>query len=61
MDRTILFSRLVAIAQKEDDVEQQFAFELTPEPTELFKDGMMRKPQKATLRKHLLSKCEQLI
>jgi hypothetical protein len=45
MDPTILFTRLVAMAQKEDDIEQQFAFELTPEPTALFKDGMMRKSQ----------------
>ena len=60
MDPTILFTRLVAMVQKEDDVEQQFAFELTPEPRALFKDGMLRKPQKENLRKHLLSKSEQL-
>ena len=36
-----------------DDVEK-FSFELTPEPTSLFKQGMMRKLTKANLRNHLI-------
>ena len=50
---TVLFTRLAAIAQRED-VEQYFAFELTNQPQALFKDGLMRKPDKSSLRKVLL-------
>ena len=31
-------------------------FELTPEPTSLFEDGMLRKPDKSVLQSALLSK-----
>ena len=54
IDPTILFTRLTAIAQTEEEVCQQFYYELTPEPTALFKDGFMRKSSKAVLRNHLL-------
>ena len=50
---TVLFTRLAAIAQRED-VQQYFAFELTNQPQALFKDGLMRKPDKSSLRKVLL-------
>ena len=54
---TILFSRLTALASRED-VSDQFFFELTPEPTALFKDGMIRKPAKAVLRNAILKLAE---
>jgi hypothetical protein len=49
-DPTMLFTRLVAMAQREDDVSKYFAFELTLMPTSLFKDNLMRKPSKSQLR-----------
>ena len=51
---TVLFTRLAAIAQREENVEQYFAFELTNHPQALFKNGLMRKPDKSALRKVLL-------
>ena len=51
---TVLFTRLTAIAQREENVEQYFAFELTNQPQALFKNGLMRKPDKSSLRKVLL-------
>jgi hypothetical protein len=46
--------RLAAVAQREDDVEDYFDYELTNFPLSLFKNQMMRKPDKASLRKVLL-------
>ena len=57
---TILFTRLAAIAQREDDVEAVFDFELTTFPLSLFKDGLMRKPDKASLRNCLLPPKKQI-
>ena len=51
---TILFSRLTALANFQSNVSENFCYELTPEPTSLFKQGMMRKSTKAVLRNHLL-------
>ena len=48
IDPTILFTRLTAIAQTEEEACQQFYYELTSEPTALFKDGLMRKSSKAS-------------
>ena len=50
-----LFSRLIAIARDAERLEEVFRYDLTPEPTSLFKDGMMRKPTKSTLRSSLLN------
>ena len=58
IDPLILFSRLTAVLQREDDVITKFSYELAPEPPSLFKDGMTRKPTKSTLRKHLLDQIE---
>ena len=52
---TMLFTRLAAIAQREDDVESYFEFELATFPLSLFKDGLMRKPNKSSLCNVLLS------
>ena len=54
IDPTILFTRLTAILQGEEDIAEQFRYELTPEPTSLFKEGMMRKVQKSNLRNYIL-------
>ena len=51
---TILFSRLTALTNFRDDLEEKFLFELTPEPKSLFKQGMMLKPPKANLQNHLI-------
>ena len=50
-----LFIRLTLIAQRESDLEKFFDYELTTSPMSLFKDGMMRKPNKAVLRNELLA------
>ena len=61
IDPQILFTRLAALLQREDDIIEKFAYELTPEPASLFKDGMMRKSAKSILRNHLLMKIEPSI
>ena len=42
------------MVQREDDILKFFNYEMTLFPTSLFKDGMMRKPDKPALRKHLI-------
>ena len=54
LDPIVLFTRLTAIAQREDDVEKHFQFEMSPYPPCLFKDALIRKPDKPALRKMLL-------
>ena len=39
--------------QRTNDISSYFAYELAPVPTPLFKDGMMRKPNKSSLAKGL--------
>ena len=50
-----LFSRLIAIVQREEDMIPYFSYELTAIPTSLFKDGAMRKTQKSQLAKIVTS------
>ena len=50
---TILFQRLIVLIERSEDMIRYFEYELTPEPTELFKDGFMRKLNKASLGKAL--------
>lgn len=50
---TLLFSRLIAIAQREEDIDVYFDYELTAFPTSLFKDNAMRTSAKAQLAKVL--------
>ena len=54
IDPLVLFGRLPALVERQEDIRFQFFYELTPEPTSLFKDGLMRKPTKSTLHNHLL-------
>ena len=49
----MLFSRLIAIVQREEDMSPYFDYELTAFPTSLFKDNFMRKSVKAQLVKSL--------
>ena len=61
---TILFSRLIAIMQREDEISSYFEYELTVIPTSIFKDNMMHKTAKSQLVKALsndVEPCEQNI
>ena len=50
-----MFNRIVTIAiAREDNIEEFFQHELTREPMSLFKKGMMRKPDKAALRRVIM-------
>ncbi|XP_066911989.1 uncharacterized protein [Clytia hemisphaerica] len=51
---TLLFTRLAAIAEREENVEQYFDYELNHQALSLFKNGLMRKPDKAALKRSLL-------
>ena len=42
----VLFGRLTTLAQWQEDIEVQFHYELTPEPSSFFKDGLMQKNSK---------------
>ena len=55
VDDDRLFNRLIAIADRSNDVEPYFEYELTNTPTSLFKDGFMRKPNKSALM-HAITK-----
>ena len=55
-----LFSRLLAIVGRSNDIESYFQYELTQEPTSIFKDQMMRKTTKANLKNLLVENAESL-
>ena len=56
IDPMKLFSRLIAIVQREEDMIPYFSsYELTAIPTSIFKDGAMRKIQKSQLAKLVTS------
>ena len=61
IDPTRLFSHLVVLLERRSDLKPYFQFKLTPIPTSLFIDNMMRKPNKASLLNSLLGKDYQLI
>jgi hypothetical protein len=46
---THLFNRLIVLVERTQDTEMYFCYELTPLPAALFKDSLMRKPNKAAL------------
>ena len=58
IDPLILFCRVTSLLEREEDGRQveNIRYELTPEPNSLFKDGMMRKPTKSSLRNHIIKK-----
>ena len=43
----LLFSRLLVLVERDDDMKECFKYELTPIRTSLFELGMMRKPNKS--------------
>jgi len=49
LHNTHLFSRLVALVERTNDVAPYFCYEMTPLPAALFKHSQMRKPNKAAL------------
>jgi len=59
-DPNLLFQRLIMLVDRADDMTNCFEYELTPEPTSLFKDGLMRKPNKAQLGRELIKESEIL-
>lgn len=50
---TVLFDRLILLAARNSDTGVPFAYELTALPASLFKESVMRKPDKANLGKVL--------
>ena len=50
---TLLFSRLIAVVHREEDMAPFFNYELITIPTSLFKDNYLRKTDKAQLSKGL--------
>ena len=55
LDNGLLFSRLLVICSRERDIESYFQYEMTSTPAALFKDGFMRKVDKAQLQHELLN------
>ena len=53
VDPLLLFSRLLLLVEREEDVKSYFRYELTSIPTSLFENGMMRKPTKSNLAKSI--------
>ena len=51
IDAMVLFSRLVVLLQRHDDITRLFACEVSVAPMSLFKDNMMRKLSKSALGK----------
>ena len=58
INSTVLFTRLAAVAKREENEESYFYYEMTNEPMSLFKNMMMRKPDKPSLRKALVTDAE---
>ena len=53
VDPMLLFSRLLVLIEREEEIREYFRFELTGFPISLFKNGMMRKANKSKLAKAL--------
>ena len=49
VDPSILFHRLALVINNNDEREEFFSYELATEPTSLFKNGLMRKGNKADM------------
>ena len=56
IDLKILFTRLLALIQREEKIVEQFRYKLTPEQAALYHHGLMRKATKSVLRKWILDK-----
>ena len=55
-DPLILFTRLTALIKRDGKVQENFRYEVTPEPMTLFRNGMMQKSGKLVIRNHLFNK-----
>jgi len=53
IDDNLLFSRLLIVLERKQEIEPYFEFELTPVPASLFKNESMRKTVKSALAKEL--------
>ena len=62
IDPLILFSRASTLIERQDSQTQldSFSHEFTPEPTALFKNGLMRKPQKQELRNSIIEQDQRV-
>ena len=58
INSTVLFTRLAAVAKRDENEESYFYYEMTNEPMSLFKNMMMRKPDNPSLRKALVTDAE---
>ena len=59
VDPNVLFSRLLLMIERGQRIIEYFRYELTPVPTSLFEDGMMKKPAKFVLMKAVTKKCNK--
>ena len=59
-DPNVLFQSLIMLIDRTEDLTDCFDYQLTPEPTSLFKDGLMRKPSKSQLGRELVKNSEIL-
>ena len=50
---TVLFHRLNVIMQRSPDIKPYFSYELSPQPTSLFKDNFIGKTDKSLLAKEI--------
>jgi hypothetical protein len=57
LDPTSLFMRLVLVGERSENVRECFAYELTQYPMALFNGNFMRKPDKPSLYRDILSGC----
>ena len=55
INSTALFTRLAALAKREENEESYFYYEMSNEPMSLFKNMMTRKPDKPSLQKTLVT------
>jgi len=57
VDPTVLFNCLLVIMQRSANMQKYFGYELSPQPTSLFKDNYMQKTEKAQLAKEICKDC----
>ena len=61
IDPIVLFTRLIVLIQRTNNICGYFAYELAPTSTSLFKDSMMRKLSKSALAKALVKKVQTYV
>ena len=60
LENGLLFSRLLIILSRESEIEPYFHYELTAVPSALFKNGFLRKADKAQLQQELIKAVDPL-